>query len=348
MAGLQDQVFEGSTWVPSITRYSNLLGTPLLSAVPNFSGEALADVYTLTFTDVDTLVKTAKVYVLTAAPNNPYKRVVGLTVNIDGTTIYKNVVPSVNLVFRDIGTFANTWSAEVRVGTFEGTFNAYGDDAGTPGSGQKHRVLNTDAGAAADCKVTLRTMAILIVKTGIVFDLVKPFAVAATEKQAGGGSQRVMPHAITVDNISGSGAGKTFDLLVDGSPVNVTNLSTGVNGPSTALNVIHNYKVTTGGLNSVEFKLSQSCITGSSANLMIFSSRFVQVAPDVDGVEGEYGTDDVILTQTGETAGIIQPSGVAYYWVRALVPEGANSESNPYPSNIFIVGKQTGTAGWTA
>jgi len=86
----------------------------------------------------------------------------------------------------------------------------------------------------------------------------------------------------------------------------------------------------------------------STANILIFSPRYARIAPDVAGNPGAFVTSDITLTQSGESAGTIQPGGVAYYWEEIVVPEGANAESNPYPSNLFITGKQTGTAGWVA
>lgn len=353
MAGLQDQIFEGAAWVPSIERFTNTvplndISKPVSSIVPNYSGEALADVYTLTFTDVDTIVHTAKVYVQTAAPNNPYRNQIGILIDIDGITIYNNVIPGYDIVFSGSASFLNSYEAEVRVGTFQGTFNAYGEDAGTPGVGKQHRVKNTDSGAAADCKVTLKPIVIQIRRTGTIFELVKPYADAAAEKVSGGGSQRVMPYHITVENLAGIGIEATLDIKVDGNLVNVRNLSGGVEGTSETLNVVDNYKIISGELNSVEFKLSELADNSSETNILVFSSRYVQIASDISGVAGTYGVIDIQLTQAGESAGIIQPEGIAYYWLRTVVPEGANSESNPYPSNVFVTGKQTGTAGWVA
>jgi len=353
MAGLVDRIFNGTSWVASNCRLVHVVPSSggvfaVVTAVSNFSGEAIADEYVLTFSDVDTVGNTAKVYVMPQSPNNPYRNVAGIDIIIDGSTIHSEVVPGIDLVFSASGSFSDTWSDKILIGVYQGTFNAFGDTAGLPGIAVRHQVLNEDSGAAADCLATLKVMSIQVRTNGIIFADIKPFADSATEKVLGGGSERVMPYHVTVANVTGVGASKVMDLSVDGSHVDVQNLSTGATTTSTGLNVVDRYKIASGDLISFEFKLSQSAEDSSTANVMIFQKRYQQIAPDVDGVAGAWGTSDVQLTQSGESAGVIQPTAVAYYWTRPLVPDGADGSSNPYPGNVFLVGKQTGTAGWVA
>ena len=352
MAGLIDEIFESSVWTPSAVRFANTVpladpNDPIVSASANGSGEAIADEYTLTFTDIDTVAHTATVIVQTLSPNNPYKRPAGIGILIDGLTVHKNVVPGVDLVFSGSGSFVNTWAALVKVGSYLGTFAAYGAGAGTPGASVKHRVENTDSGAAASVKARLVNQAFQVKKVGSIFLELKPFAETATEKIAGSGSERVMPYAITVNSIT-VGPPKTAALRVDGLAVNVKNLNSNVEAASNAVQVSVPYRITSGALIGVEFKLDPAITVSDVANILIFQPRFIQIAPDVSGAPGTWGVANVNLTQAGEAVGTIQPSGVAYYHIRALVPDGAQAESNPFPANVALVGLQTGTAGWTA
>lgn len=349
MAGLLDQVFENSVWTGSAVRFANEVPSgdvddPVVSASANQSGEAIADEYVLTFTNINTVDHTATVLINTTSPNNPYRDQVGKGILIDGSTAHKNIVPGVSIVFSGSGSFVNTWRARIKVGSYLGTFAAYGVGAGTPGAAVKHRVFNSDSGAAALCKARLINMAIQVKKTGNLFSEVKPFAEAATEKVTGSGSQRVMPYQITVAAV-GSGP-TTANIRVDGLAVTVKNLNSSAETTSNGVIAGVPYRIISGALNGVEFILDATITTASVANIMIFSPRYVQIAPDVSGAPGTWGTADVDLTQAGQATGTIQPGEVAYYHVRALVPDGANAESNPYPANIALVGLQTGTAGW--
>jgi hypothetical protein len=357
MAGLIDEIEEpigGGVWVSSVVGNTNDTGTPLLSIVPNYSGEALSDNYEFFYTDVDTVDQTATLEISASAPNNPYNRS-GLAIDIDGATVHSDLLPGFDIVFSGSGSFSDAWSNSVRVGDYQGNFNAY-EIGGDEGTARKHRVKNTDAGAAADCKVTLKTIAQLMRLTGHIFDFVKPYADGATEKIANDdpvdtvpGSFQIRPYRITVSSVTGVGAAKVGNFRVDGLAVNLLNLSSGLIATSDGVNVVDTYRIDTGGGQSIEFKLSEDMANGDTANILIFPARYTQIAPDVEGVAGTFGTSDVILTQTGEAAGLIQPEGVAYYWVKTVVPEGAQGfESNPYPGNVYIIGKQTGTAGWVA
>lgn len=333
------------TWVDAATRYTNTTGTPLVSAVSNDDGQLVADKYSLSFASVVAGVS-AQVTVTGQSPNNPNNNSgAPITVNLDGTTQYKNIIRGVTLVFSSSGSFVNTWAAEVRCGHYFGSFAAFGAGAGVPSTGRRIRVSNTGSGPATNCKARLVKMAKLWKKTGSVFSRVFPFAESATEKLTG---NQVVKYAITVANVTGSGGSKTYDVLVDSATVTVTNLNTGASVPSTGLNVNDTYRITSGGLNSVEFKLDQNCVAGDTANILIFAARFMQIAEDVSGSAGTYGTADVNLTQSGQATGTINASGTAFYWVRVLVPDGGNSESNPHPGDTQLSGQVSSSAGWTA
>lgn len=345
---LRDQTLITAVWTDSLVRMTNDAGTPLVSAVDNASGEAIPDTYSLAISAV--AGGTCTVTVNTAFPNNPYKGRVVTGVPIDGVTVVKSVIPGVSLVLSNTAVNAN--AATVRVGINAGTFDAFGIGAGTPSAGERHQVVNDGTGAVANALAGLRTQAIQVKKVGTVFDYVRPFAQGATEKIAGGGSNRISPYTFTISNVAGAGVAKTADIAVAGVVIGVADildLSTGAQVGPTGLKAIapgYGYRFTAGPLTGLEFALSSTCASGDAANVMVFSPRYIQIAPDNAGVAGAWGVVDVVLTQAGQAAGVIQPVGVAYYWTRVLVPAGASSESNPYPGNVALSGTETGAANW--
>jgi hypothetical protein len=347
---LVDKILISAVWVASAVRFSNTSGTVLTSATDATNGRAIADEYTLTLSAVSS--GTGTVTVGTTSPNNPYKGRVVTGVSLNGTTIYKNIIPGVSLVFSASG--ANTNVGSVLVGQYLGTFDAFGGGAGVPSASTRHQVINTGSGAVSAAVASLKTQAICVDRTGTVFNYVKPFAIGSTEKTAGGGSARVMPYAISVANTTGSGSSKVTDLLVDGVTLGAGSLldvsaGTTVSGSGIkAITPSYVYIVQTGPLTGMEFAIDPSVANGNTANILVFPSRYVQIAPDVSGDPGTWGTADVDLTQSGQGTGVIQPAGDAYYHTRILVPAGASSESNPYPANVALVATETGAAGWTA
>lgn len=343
MPGLRDflEEVEGSdVWVESAARFTNAVGTPIVSADANEDGSAIADIYTLTF---DTVVAetSANVTVTTQSPDNPYDGN-SFAVALDGVTAYDNIVPGVDLVFSDAAGFLDTWAAQVRVGRYAGGFAAFGAGAGVPGAGRRHRVENTGTGPATACAVQIVNIVKLYPKVGKIFEYVEPFAEAAVEKLDG---DQTAPYAITVENKTGSGAAITADIKVDGALVNVRDEDDNVT-TSEDLTVVDIYTIDDGDLEGVVFKLSQSILNTATANILIFENLHTQIAEDIAGAAGTYGTTDVPLTEDGEAEGEITAGGVAYYWERTLVADGSSSSRNPTPGDLRLVGSVSLGAGW--
>lgn len=352
MAGLRDFLEEeagSDDWVESAARFDNLTGIPLVSAVANDDGSAIADTYTLTFENADPGVS-ADVHVACQSPNNPYSTEFAnspkfgtvYAVDLDGVTEYDNIVPGVTLVFDDDALFDDTWEAEVRVGRYAGEFPAFNTGAPVPGTGRRHRVENTGSGPGINCKAQLVTLAVLYPKVGTVFEFISPFAEDAAEKQTDG---KTAPYAVTVENKAGSGASITADIKFDGALVNVADES-GNETTSEDLTVVDTYTVIDGDLEGLSFRLSQLILNSATANVLIFENLHTQIAPDISGAAGTYGTDDVDLTEDGEDAGTITAGGFAYYWERTLVVQGSNSVSNPRPGSVRLYGEAAEAAGW--
>lgn len=345
-----DQLFVSGVWVNSAVRGNNTVGTPITSAVQSGTGEEISDEYTLTISARSG--GTGTVTVAATSPNNPYHGRVTTGVLFDGTTVNIDVVPGVGIVFAVAGANGNT--ATVFVGDPQGSFDASGVGAGIPAAGVRHRVINNGSDDVSDAKARLLTQAVYYDKTGRVFNYTSPFAVNATEKTLGGGSSRVMPYAMAISGIAGSGPTKTCTLTIDGGAIGtdyIQDLVTGALQNGTllkALGASNPYLFVDGPLEGLEFAIDPTCANSDVANILIFPSRYTQIADDTAGVAGTYGTSDVDLTEAGQTTGVITPSGVAYYWVRSLVPASSSNESNPYPCNVALQVTEAQDAGWSA
>lgn len=354
---LKDQILVGGVWVDSAVRFANTTGVMLASATESGTGELQADTYTLTASAV--AGGTATITVQTLSPNNIYGHAIGggprqiAGVALNGATIYRNIIPGMALVFA--ATTANGNVSTVIVGLYGGTFDAFGGTAGVPTAGVRHRVYNDGTGAVSNAKAGLRTHSILYKKIGNVFDHIRPFADGATEKVTGGGSQRTQPYNCSIANVAGAGAAKTADLLVAGVAFGANDISDYTLGTTRnnvglkAIDPPYLYEVVAGVLTGLVFALDDVCANGDTANILIFLARNVQIAPDNNGgsepVAG-WGTIDVVLTQAGQSAGVIQPAGEAFYWVRLVVPAGASHEKNPAPSNVALLATETEAANW--
>lgn len=346
--GLIDKLFLSGVWTPSLVRGANVSGSSLTSAQASGTGEEISDTYTLTVSARSG--GTGTITIATGSPNNPYSGRVAAGLNFNGTTQYTNVIPGVTLVFATAGANGNT--SLVTIGNPYGAFDASSGSAGTPVGEVKHKVTNDGASSVTGAKAKLLTQAIWTRIVNKLFNYVVPFAIGATEKTTGGGSNQVTAYAMTVSGIAGSGPTKTADLNVDGvvlGAASILDLTTGSSVSGTGLKAItpaYPYRIQSGPLTGLEFAIDSAVVNSDEANVLIFNSRYIQIAPDVTGVAGTYGTADVDLTESGQATGVITAAGEAYYWTRFLVPTSANNESNPYPAKVALTGSQSTSAGW--
>ncbi len=341
---LSIETSQGSgVWQDLLARFTNTNGTPIVSADANNVG-AIAGVYLLTFSSV-VAADHATVKVQAASPDNPYNDQIGKLVDLDGATVYRNIIGGVDLVFSNAGGFTSAWTATVRVGFDFGPQAGFGAGAGQPSTARRIRVTNGDSDAAQNVTGSIVRHAKLFPTAGQIFERVFDFAAGATESLTG---QEVQPYAITVENVTGSGGSKTMDVKVGGALVNVENVTTPGSGTSAGLNVTDTYRITSGALTDVEFQLSENATNADTANILIFNARFTQIAPDTGGAPGDWGTVDVFVTQEGQADGVILAGEVGYFWARALVPDGSISESNPAILDVQISAQMSSAAAWAA
>lgn len=348
---LIDKVDPGSGWQDSNLEVIASTGSVIVSAELSGSGEELSGEYELVVSA--RAGGTGTITVEASTPNNPYNGKVIASLAFDDTTEHENIVPGVKIILDSSA--VDTDEAIVNLGQYKGSFDASGVGAGTPTAGVRHQVENDGASEVIDAKVRLLTQAVLVKLGGDdLFSTISPFAEDAIEKTAGGGSDRVMPYKFTASSISGSGPSKTCTLQVDGSPIAtdyIQDLDTGGLQDGTLLKAVdppHYYQFVDGPLKGLQFSVHENVANTDEANVLVFNSRYVQIAPDVGGSAGTYGTSDVDLTQSGQATGVILASGVAYYWRRELVPSGGNNESNPHPLNVALQANLADEAGWEA
>lgn len=347
-----EEIQGSGVWVDMRARLTNIVGAPVALAVANDTGQAIAGAYTIIFhhTEGDTAPEdvepgtSGNVFVLTSSPDNPYRNTTGRAVNLDGETVYRDLVGGLDITFSDDPGFSTNWVAEIRVGHSFGAVAAYGTTAGLATDSRRIRVRNPDPDAAQNVRAVVTRHAKLFPTAGIVFEKLLDFAASAVEKITGG---QVQPYSVTVENKTGSDETTTADIKFDGALVNVVDQD-GMAGTSAALTVVDTYTITDGDLEGVEFQLSQAITNGSTANILIFNSRFTQIAPDLGGAPGDWGTADVAITSDPEAEGTIAAGGFGFFHVRVLAPSGSVSGSNPYICDAQIIAETSSPAGWDA
>lgn len=344
---LVDKLFISGSWTATPLIQDDITGTPLVSAVANPDGETISDIYTLTISA--RTGGTCTVTVTTGSVNNPSDGKVFTLQPCDDTTEIDYIVPGAVIVLDNDAANGNV--VTIQLGTPYGAFDASGVDAGVPTDGVRHQIENTGSAGVIGAKVKCLTQAILVDKVNSPFASIKTFVPNATEKTAGGGSSRIMPYSLTLSAVSGSGPTRIATLEIDGASTGsiLLDITTGDTVDGVGLKALgdYPYRVLSGPLEDLEFILSDIVANSDEANVLIFSSRYIQIASDEAGpVAGTFGTADVTLTESGQASGVITPSGVAYFWTRFLVPSLSNNESNPYPTKLAVSGSQSGDAGW--
>lgn len=342
---LIDYKWNGASWLLNNLQVSET-GDPIHTAALDNVGTLIPDDYTITLSAVGGGTATATV--TTASPSNPYRSEVRgtTTVTLDSATQDRNTIPGMVLVWKTGAVNGNSVVLSV---SFEGTHDA---TAGVTTTGVRHKVVNDSSSVVNGCKARLLTQAIDVVRVGKVFAAIKPFAPGATEKVQSG-TQRTIPYAVTIDNVTGAGASKVADLLIDGAAFgasSIRNKATGTLSNSTGLKAVsplEYYEVVTGPLTGLQFAIDAAAADDDRVNVLIFPSRYVQIAPDNAGAPGTWGTADVVLTSSGQTAGRIAAAGEAFYWKRIVVPSGSAAESNPYPTMVALQYEGSTEAGWT-
>lgn len=299
-------------------RHENTLNTPITSSTWLGNGAEIADVYELialsaTSVSVDALIGGSK---------NPYRNMTGITVVADGTTVNKLVVPGVGLIFS--ASLAIGWKGRVAVWNYletDGTYVAFFSpgivDSGTSSTGVKIAVKNV--GDAASGVTTLYQLPhARLSGTGYesFVTLIAPHTSPTYHEAAVAGA-----YAITFADWKTTGAHKSADVYVDAVLAIQDALFDGAtvyqygagNGYDDAANKLPGLQLI------LALTTADPSTLALTLTVAVGFDRAV-VAPDVSGSPGTYADQDLVLTQSGESSGVIQVAGAAYFWWKLTLP----------------------------
>lgn len=319
---------------PLHLQFYNDIGSAVLYCYDEASGKAIADVYTLTFTNI--VGNTCTVLVDTANTRNPYRdTAVGKNITFDGSIISYNVIPGVGIKFDS--TIIISYSSRVSVGNYmsaagvvegilgEGIVIA-GDSTDLSDSTKRIGVKNNGDVSGAVCTVSVFNGFYWTSTSGNkIFVKVKPHDDLTTAKTSVAGTYTVSfanyvagsPDRVDV-NINGS-------LTVAGAQMDsATEYGSGDPGYTSG-----NF------LPGLEFVMTSGIgagITSHSGVITVSNGRnFWQITQDISGSADSSGwsNNDVTLTQPGQSTGNIAVAGTAYFWKRFLTTATDSPVGNP-------------------
>lgn len=289
---------------------------------------------------------------------------VRLRVTCESTTFYRDtyeetvqfgvatesLVPGAHLVVPGTG-IANSWTADVDLGDYLGAFNA--GTAGYVEGPTKLAAKNTSTVDYANCLVRVDLPRIVLVRKvggaagGLKY--IRPYTTGAATNDDPG-TLEPLPYALTFANLDTAATPDEIDVKIDGSAITtVRRVDTNTTSDSLQLrrDGTERYRIESGDLAGAEFVVNAAAANADTANIFVFLRRFIEIAPDVSGSPGTWGTTSVTLTESGQAAGVITAGGAAYYWRRMSVPAGSTSWG-PHPIDAFFQYSETNGVGWLA
>lgn len=318
--------------------WRNIVGTPVISIITNGEGNLLAGLYTLTFATGSVVPGvTATCKINSADPKNPNINLVGVTVQIDGSTLNINVIRGLSIVFSSSGSFTESWSAEVYVGAYYDAVpgvervTAFGTiDAGDTSDEERLAIRNDGSTIGIDCSVQI------VNKTRFVHTNGTPFAKMYQLQLNPTADADLDGEPVTFSNYT-AGSPKTIDMQVGGVGYNMENLNTGESHPGGAALEIDGttpYKFADGTKYQGVVIVLSTTIVDNTPTADIFISdgaQFVEIAPDLSGAAGTWqdGTTNLELTEDGgSNPGEIGPANTAFYWQRFKCGGAATPDLN--------------------
>lgn len=304
-------------------RFVNLTGTPIVSMVLDDSGQEIADVYRLLFNhnggdDVDIITD--------AGDKNP-NEASAVAITADGATVNWNVIAGVGIVVS--ASVQDQDRAIVSIGAFMTAGGVVTDVLNfgilASGSGSTERRIaatNTGADGAAELEVAVLPGFYFTPDDARDFvELVDNHSSSSRETLAATGSK-----VITFTNWgddAGSGK-KKADVYVGGSLCISTALFDGVTRYEHG---VTGYIDGTDLLQGLSIILADTTAdpTSETITLKIDGDTHdqVELAGDLGGAPGSWGSSPVPLTESGQAAGYISSGERAYFWTRWTLPSSA-------------------------
>lgn len=307
-----------------LLRYVNTVNAPIVSASWLDRGWAVADTYTLVFTNAGGTVTCT----VDCNVKNPYRNMTGAPVVADGSTPNEGIVPGVGIVVS--ASVATGWTAVFSVGQSMDALGAVTPvlgfgvvEAGTATAGVRIAVVNVGDAPAQQTKI-YSLPGLVITGTGLtaIVKKLSPHTSPTRHKMATTGT-----YTITfADYKLNAGLGcYTADVYVGGVKA--------IEDARLDGSTVHQYGDGIGYVDAVDalkglaviFANTSSDPTGLTLTLKVTADAFtwLEFAPDVSGSPGTYANQDLDLTQSGQPTGTIAASGAAYLWARENEPEAA-------------------------
>ena len=305
-------------------RVENTINTPVVSAVYTGDGRAIADDYTLDFTVSGSVTATVS---CGSGDKNPYQDLTGKLVVADGSTEVTELIPGVTLVLD--ASVATGWQAKISLGdlmdTSGGTTSrlVFGvTEVGTESTARRLAVTNVGSDSAQE--------SVIDALPGSWYEGSVEFIKSILNHSAPAREKLAVPgdYTITFQNWAdgtGSNLGyKTADVLVNGSVA----IATAVFDGSTVYEYgsSNGYDDSADLLKGLQLVLAQTTDDPSSASVTLHVMRgydWVEFADDVSGSPGTYAQGPLTLTESGQISGAITAGGIAYAWVKLVMPSSA-------------------------
>lgn len=302
-------------------RWANITGTPLTAAAPLDCGQEVADLYEVRF-HVAGAVVTADV---TAGPHNPYPAT-GLAVVADGATENRHLVPGAGVVVA--AGVADGDHARVAVGYYLTATGAATPalatgvvETGQVSSAARLAAVNIGDRTAWGCSlIALPGFRWSPTAAGTWVKLIDNHKDASRERLAVTGT-----YTLTFTDWKDAGGGlKSADLLVNGNLA----VSDAVFDGATRYEHGHaSYDDLADLLRGLAIVLQPTTQdpAGVTITLVVDAGAYLwaELAQDVGGAPGVWGTTAVELTESGQPDGAIPAGGIAYAWHRWNLPDNA-------------------------
>jgi len=323
---LRDAAVPGSADSNLQLRWENTLNEPLDSVTWRGDGRAIADTYEIEMLSDSSCKVTCNVKNVNAYTSSE-------SVTTDGSTVHSDLIPGCDIVFDSAATTGQ--KAKVSIGQLMSDVGVVSDrlafgviNAGTTTSpGVRVAVTNIGGDPAQGCVATALPGTYFTGAGSTTRVLrIDNHSADSRDKMAVIGT-----YTITFTNWAdgtGDDVGyKVCDIVVAGPSGNGTAVSGARFDGSTVYEFGHaDYDDTNDYLKGLQIVLAYvtSDPTSDSITLQVTDGYlWLELAPDVSGSEGTYGTSDVTLTEVGETTGTITAGGTAYFWARVAMPDSA-------------------------
>lgn len=303
-----------------LMRFENTVNTPFVDVEYLDDGEAFCDFYTVAATSgsaVDVTSEDTKNEVVGT----------GISVTADGSTWNYGVIPGCRIKFSV--SLANGWTGVIGIGCLVSSGGALTDrfnvgivQAGT--NSTQRRIVCVNVGSETSAETAIHALPGLFIEDGAqpwVTRIAQHTDVARHASATPGTyvltwGDYVSASPDTADlyvNKDGGGAVLCIeDAKLDGTTVYQHGSGNGYSDANDALPGMQIILAANGNPTAQTYDVE-----------VREGYAYVELAPDVTGSPGTWQAPPLTITESGETAGTITASGLAYFWFRLNLPAGA-------------------------